>query len=57
MAEADKWSRWLAETRFGGDQKAAETQMRMLTNIRDTLLKRPASVKAKSCSMSARAKA
>lgn len=40
MAEADKWSRWLAETRFGGDQKAAEAQMRMLTGVRDVLLKK-----------------
>jgi len=40
MAEADKWSRWLAETRFGGDQKAAEVQMRGLTVIRDLLLKK-----------------
>lgn len=40
MAEADKWSRWLAETRFGGDQKAAEAQMRMLMEVRDLLLKK-----------------
>jgi arsenite methyltransferase len=40
MAGADKWSRWLAETRFGGDQKAAEAQMRMLTTVRDQLLKK-----------------
>ncbi len=40
MAEADKWSRWLAETRFGGDQKTAEAQMRMLTEVRDMLLKK-----------------
>jgi arsenite methyltransferase len=40
MAEADKWSRWLAETRFGGDQKAAELQMRGLTLLRKRLLKK-----------------
>lgn len=39
-AEPDKWSRWLAETRFGGDQRAAEVQMRGLTAIRNRLLKR-----------------
>jgi hypothetical protein len=40
MPESDKWSRWLAETRFGGDQKAAEVQMRGLTQGRDLLLKK-----------------
>jgi arsenite methyltransferase len=40
MAASDKWSRWLAETRFGGDQKAAEAQMRMLTTVRNQLLKK-----------------
>jgi arsenite methyltransferase len=39
-AEPDKWSRWLAETRFGGDQKAAELQMRGLISVRNRLLKR-----------------
>jgi len=42
MAEPDKWSRWLAETRFGGDQKAAELQMRGLTKLRNRLLKKAA---------------
>jgi arsenite methyltransferase len=40
MAEPDKWSRWLAETRFGGDQKAAELQLRYLTALRNRLLKK-----------------
>ncbi|MFZ2060543.1 MAG: class I SAM-dependent methyltransferase [Candidatus Binatus sp.] len=40
MAEPDKWSRWLAETRFGGDQKAAEIQLRGLTMLRKRLLKK-----------------
>ncbi len=39
-AEPDKWSRWLAETRFGGNQKAAEVQMRGLISLRNRLLKR-----------------
>jgi arsenite methyltransferase len=40
MLEGDKWSRWLAETRFGGDKKAAELQTRGLIRVRDTLLKK-----------------
>src|SRR5260370_14422521 len=40
MTEPDKWSRWLAETRFGGDQKAAELQLRHLTALRKRLLKK-----------------
>jgi len=40
MAEPDKWSRWLAETRFGGDQKAAELQLSYLTALRKRLLKK-----------------
>jgi len=40
VAEPDKWSRWLAETRFGGDRKAAEKQMRGLTGLRSRLLKK-----------------
>lgn len=40
MPKDDKWSRWLAETRFGGDSKLAEMQMRRLTQIRDHLLKK-----------------
>src|ERR1700722_6442195 len=39
MAEPDKWSRWLAETRFGGDQKAAELQLHHLKLLRKRLLK------------------
>jgi ubiquinone/menaquinone biosynthesis C-methylase UbiE len=38
--EHDKWSRWLSETRFGGDAKAAEANMRGLTRFRDRLLRR-----------------
>lgn len=38
--ERDKWSRWLAETRFGGNQKAAELQMRGLISLRNRLLRR-----------------
>ena len=40
MAEPDKWSRWLAETRFGGDQKAAEIQLRGLESLRKRLLRK-----------------
>jgi arsenite methyltransferase len=40
MAEPDKWSRWLAQTRFGGDHKAAEIQLRGLTSLRKRLLKK-----------------
>jgi arsenite methyltransferase len=40
MADPDKWSRWLAETRFGGDRKAAEAQLRGLTSLRKRLLKK-----------------
>jgi arsenite methyltransferase len=40
MAEPDKWSRWLAETRFGGNQKAAEIQTRHLTSLRNRLLRK-----------------
>src|SRR5579862_9645182 len=40
MAEPDKWSRWLAETRFGGDQKAAELQLHHLKLLRKRLLKK-----------------
>jgi hypothetical protein len=38
--EHDKWSRWLAETRFGGDEKAAEVTMGRLLRVRDRLLRR-----------------
>jgi arsenite methyltransferase len=40
MPQADKWSRWLSETRFGGDKQAAELQIRGLTRVRDMLLKK-----------------
>ena len=40
MTEPDKWSRWLAETRFGGDQKAAELQLHHLKLLRKRLLKK-----------------
>lgn len=40
MPETDKWSRWLAETRFGGDKRAAEAQIRGLIQVRDVLLKK-----------------
>ncbi|MBV8356484.1 MAG: methyltransferase domain-containing protein [Deltaproteobacteria bacterium] len=40
MPDYDKWSRWLLETRFGGDEKIAELGLRMLTQLRDTLLEK-----------------
>jgi arsenite methyltransferase len=40
MPETDKWLRWLAETRFGGDQKATARGLKALTRVRDRLLKR-----------------
>jgi arsenite methyltransferase len=39
MPRSDKWSQWLAETRFGGDSKTADMLMRLLTQVRDHLLK------------------
>jgi arsenite methyltransferase len=42
MPEFDKWSRWLLETRFGGDEKIAELSLWMLRQIRDTLLEKAA---------------
>jgi arsenite methyltransferase len=47
MLEGDRWSRWLAETRFGGDKKAAELQMRGLIQVRNTLLKKAGLVEGK----------
>ncbi|HEY6421492.1 MAG TPA: methyltransferase domain-containing protein [Candidatus Binataceae bacterium] len=38
MPEHDKWSRWLLETRFGGDEKAAAGALNFLTKVRDRLL-------------------
>jgi len=40
LPDYDKWSRWLLETRFGGDEKIAELGLRMLTQLRDTLLEK-----------------
>lgn len=34
----DKWKRWLLDTRFGGDRKAAERGMAELTRVRDRVL-------------------
>ena len=42
MAEYDKWSRWLLETRFGGNEKIAELTLGLLRQVRDTLLDRAA---------------
>jgi len=42
MPEYDKWSRWLLETRFGGDEKIAELGLRLLRQLRDTLLEKAA---------------
>jgi hypothetical protein len=56
MPKSDKWSQWLAETRFGGDSKTADIVMRFLTQVRDHLLKNAASRKAKSFSMWVRAR-
>jgi hypothetical protein len=39
MPKSDKWSQWLAETRFGGDSKTADMLMRFLIQVRDHLLK------------------
>ena len=39
MSTSDRWSRWLAETRFGGDSKTANMLLRHLTLVRDHLLK------------------
>jgi arsenite methyltransferase len=40
MPKSDKWSQWLAETRFGADSKTADRQMRHLRQVRDHLLKK-----------------
>lgn len=40
MPTSDRWSQWLAETRFGGDSKTADMLMRVLTQVRDHLLKK-----------------
>jgi arsenite methyltransferase len=39
MPTSDRWSQWLAETRFGGDSKTADLLLRVLTQVRDHLLK------------------
>jgi len=36
---SDRWSQWLAETRFGGDSKTADMLLRRLTLVRDHLLR------------------
>ena len=36
---SDRWSQWLAETRFGGDSKTADMLLRHLILVRDHLLK------------------
>jgi hypothetical protein len=51
MPRFDKWSRWLAETRFGGDQNTTETLMRGLIKLRDRLLKKAGLVRERSYSM------
>ncbi len=40
MTEHDKWSRWLVETRFGGNEKLAKQGLKGLRGLRDTLLKK-----------------
>jgi ubiquinone/menaquinone biosynthesis C-methylase UbiE len=40
MTAQDKWSEWLLQKRFGGDQQAAEAGMRVLLGVRDAVLKR-----------------
>jgi arsenite methyltransferase len=40
LAEHDKWSKWLVETRFGGDQKVAERTLKGLRLLRYTLLQK-----------------
>jgi len=40
MPTSDRWSQWLAETRFGGDSKTADMLLRVLTQVRDHLLKK-----------------
>ena len=42
MPGYDKWSRWLLETRFGGDEKIAASSLRLLRQIRDALLDKAA---------------
>ncbi len=42
MTAQDQWSRWLLETRFGGDAQAAEAGMRRLYPVRDRVLERAA---------------
>jgi hypothetical protein len=51
MPSSDRWSQWLAETRFGGDSKTADMLLRVLTQVRDHLLKTLVSKKARSFSM------
>jgi hypothetical protein len=56
MPKSDKWSQWLAETRFGGDSKTADMQMRGLSRVRDHLLKKAVLKKARLFAMWVRAR-
>lgn len=40
MPEHDKWSKWIVETRFGGDAEVAEKMLKGLRRLRDTLLEK-----------------
>ena len=40
MTVQDRWSRWLLETRFGGDAEAAERGMTFLRSVRDRVLEK-----------------
>jgi SAM-dependent methyltransferase len=40
VAEHDKWSKWLVETRFGGDEKFAGQSLKGLRRLRDTLFEK-----------------
>ena len=40
MSSSDEWSRWLLETRFGGNAEAAERGMQMLQRVRRRVLER-----------------
>ena len=50
MPGHDKWSRWLLETRFGGDERLAGVGRGFLTKVRDRLLEKSVPWKARSCS-------
>jgi arsenite methyltransferase len=38
MAEQDRWSRWLLESRFGGDSTYAKEYLERLRDVRDRVL-------------------